>query len=151
MWPGPWHQKCALLTDGRFSGASHGIVIGHITPEAQTGGPIALVEDGDEVGLRVQLYDACMFADLRLLARCSTAGHGRFVCYAMHPRAPVLLSLYPAGPTARHVHMRSRETGITDVIAACSCYILPDPLTPRLCTVSLSPRQVSKLSLNTLY
>lgn len=37
----------ALLTDGRFSGGSHGFVIGHVTPEAFAGGPIALVEDGD--------------------------------------------------------------------------------------------------------
>ncbi|MDJ0496230.1 MAG: dihydroxy-acid dehydratase [Acidimicrobiia bacterium] len=37
----------ALITDGRFSGGSHGFIIGHITPEAQVGGPIALVEDGD--------------------------------------------------------------------------------------------------------
>ncbi|HEX2484204.1 MAG TPA: dihydroxy-acid dehydratase [Myxococcota bacterium] len=37
----------ALLTDGRFSGASHGFIIGHVTPEAQEGGPIALVLDGD--------------------------------------------------------------------------------------------------------
>jgi dihydroxy-acid dehydratase len=37
----------ALLTDGRFSGGSHGFIIGHVTPEAQEGGPIALVEDGD--------------------------------------------------------------------------------------------------------
>lgn len=39
----------ALLTDGRFSGGSHGFIIGHITPEAQVGGPIALVQDGDRV------------------------------------------------------------------------------------------------------
>lgn len=39
----------ALITDGRFSGGSHGFVVGHITPEAQQGGPIALVEDGDEI------------------------------------------------------------------------------------------------------
>jgi len=70
MWPGPCNQKCALLTDGRFSGASHGIVIGHITPEAQTGGPIALVEDGDEVGLRVQL---CMTHACLQIHGCSPA------------------------------------------------------------------------------
>ena len=35
--------QCALITDGRFSGASHGFVIGHVAPEAQDGGPIALV------------------------------------------------------------------------------------------------------------
>jgi len=39
----------ALLTDGRFSGGSHGFCIGHITPEAQVGGPIALIEDGDPI------------------------------------------------------------------------------------------------------
>jgi dihydroxy-acid dehydratase len=39
----------ALLTDGRFSGGSHGFIIGHVTPEAQEGGPIALVHDGDLV------------------------------------------------------------------------------------------------------
>ena len=40
-------EKVALLTDGRFSGGSHGLVVGHIAPEAQVGGPIALVEEGD--------------------------------------------------------------------------------------------------------
>ena len=39
----------ALLTDGRFSGGSHGFIIGHITPEAQDGGPLALVRDGDHI------------------------------------------------------------------------------------------------------
>jgi dihydroxy-acid dehydratase len=39
----------ALITDGRFSGGTHGFVVGHITPEAQTGGLIALLEDGDEI------------------------------------------------------------------------------------------------------
>lgn len=40
-------QDVALLTDGRFSGGSHGFIVGHITPEAQEGGPIAVVQDGD--------------------------------------------------------------------------------------------------------
>ena len=40
-------QDVALITDGRFSGGSHGFIIGHVTPEAQEGGPLALVEDGD--------------------------------------------------------------------------------------------------------
>ena len=42
-------QDVALLTDGRFSGGSHGFVIGHVTPEAHLGGPIALVQDGDTI------------------------------------------------------------------------------------------------------
>lgn len=37
-------KECALVTDGRFSGGSHGFVIGHVSPEAQVGGPIALVK-----------------------------------------------------------------------------------------------------------
>jgi dihydroxy-acid dehydratase len=44
----------ALLTDGRFSGGSHGFIVGHITPEAQEGGPLALVEDGDTITIDAQ-------------------------------------------------------------------------------------------------
>ena len=39
----------ALITDGRFSGGSHGFIIGHVTPEAQVGGPIGLLRDGDVI------------------------------------------------------------------------------------------------------
>lgn len=39
----------ALITDGRFSGGSHGFIIGHVVPEAQEGGPIGLIQDGDEI------------------------------------------------------------------------------------------------------
>lgn len=42
-------QDVALMTDGRFSGGSHGFIVGHITPEAQEGGPIALVQNGDKI------------------------------------------------------------------------------------------------------
>jgi dihydroxy-acid dehydratase len=42
-------QHVALLTDGRFSGGSHGFIVGHITPEAQDGGPIALLKNGDQI------------------------------------------------------------------------------------------------------
>ncbi|KAG6831921.1 hypothetical protein H0H92_006522 [Tricholoma furcatifolium] len=44
-------QDVACLTDGRFSGGSHGFVIGHVVPEAQVGGPIALVQDGDIISV----------------------------------------------------------------------------------------------------
>ena len=46
-------DKVALLTDGRFSGASRGPCIGHISPEAASGGPIALVEDGDKIKIDI--------------------------------------------------------------------------------------------------
>ncbi|KAJ6179773.1 hypothetical protein N7519_010234 [Penicillium mononematosum] len=62
-------QSCALITDGRFSGGSHGFLIGHIVPEAAVGGPIGLVNDGDIITidadkrlLDVELSDA-EFAD----------------------------------------------------------------------------------------
>jgi dihydroxy-acid dehydratase len=62
-------KDVALLTDGRFSGGSHGFIIGHITPEAQEGGPIGLVRDGDLITidaaactLSVEVSDAEMLA-----------------------------------------------------------------------------------------
>jgi dihydroxy-acid dehydratase len=44
-------DKVALLTDGRFSGGSHGFIVGHVCPEAQEGGPIALAQDGDRIAI----------------------------------------------------------------------------------------------------
>ena len=58
-------QDVALITDGRFSGGSHGFIIGHVSPEAQVGGPIGLLKDGDKIvidadkrTLSVELTDA---------------------------------------------------------------------------------------------
>ena len=42
-------SEVALITDGRFSGGSHGFVVGHLSPEAALGGPLALVKNGDEI------------------------------------------------------------------------------------------------------
>ena len=47
-------KSVALITDGRFSGGSHGFVVGHITPEAFEGGPIALIRNGDEITINAQ-------------------------------------------------------------------------------------------------
>ncbi len=44
-------SEVALITDGRFSGGSHGFVVGHVTPEAAVGGPLAMVEDGDQISI----------------------------------------------------------------------------------------------------
>ncbi len=58
----------ALLTDGRFSGGSHGFIVGHITPEAQVGGPLALVQDGDIVTIdadKLELSFAVSDAELK--------------------------------------------------------------------------------------
>lgn len=47
-------DECALITDGRFSGATHGPAIGHVAPEAAKGGPIGLVEDGDKIYINAE-------------------------------------------------------------------------------------------------
>ncbi|MGH8474859.1 MAG: dihydroxy-acid dehydratase [Methylococcales bacterium] len=47
-------SQVALITDGRFSGGTHGFVVGHITPEAYCGGPLAIVEDGDTITIDAQ-------------------------------------------------------------------------------------------------
>ena len=47
-------EDVALLTDGRFSGATHGLMAGHVAPEAARGGPICAVRDGDEITLDVE-------------------------------------------------------------------------------------------------
>ena len=47
-------QHVALITDGRFSGGSHGFIVGHITPEAQVGGPVALIRTGDRITIDAQ-------------------------------------------------------------------------------------------------
>ena len=54
----------ALVTDGRFSGATHGLMVGHVAPEAQVGGPIALLREGDRVRLDVRARRLDVDADL---------------------------------------------------------------------------------------
>jgi dihydroxy-acid dehydratase len=56
-------QEVALITDGRFSGGSHGFVIGHITPEAFEGGPIALLEDGDDIEIDAESQQISVLLD----------------------------------------------------------------------------------------
>lgn len=48
---GGGYHNVALITDGRYSGASHGFIIGHIVPEAADGGPIAIIEDNDIISI----------------------------------------------------------------------------------------------------
>ena len=50
-------QEVALITDGRFSGGSHGFCVGHVAPEAQLGGPIGLVKDGDMITIDAESLD----------------------------------------------------------------------------------------------
>ena len=50
-------KEVALITDGRFSGGTHGFVVGHVSPEAQIGGVIALIEDGDLITIDAKLNE----------------------------------------------------------------------------------------------
>ena len=53
----------ALITDGRFSGGSHGFVVGHVSPEAAVGGPIALIEDGDSIEIDAEARQLTLDVD----------------------------------------------------------------------------------------
>jgi dihydroxy-acid dehydratase len=57
-------DQVALVTDGRFSGATHGLMVGHVAPEAAVGGPIALLRDGDWITLDVEARRLDVLADL---------------------------------------------------------------------------------------
>ena len=59
----------ALITDGRFSGGSHGFVVGHVSPEAAVGGPIALIEDGDVITIDAEERRVDISVDAEELAR----------------------------------------------------------------------------------
>jgi len=62
-------KSVALITDGRFSGGSHGFVIGHITPEAFDGGTLALLEDGDLIEIDIQKHQINLLLDDDALAK----------------------------------------------------------------------------------
>ncbi len=60
-------KDVALITDGRFSGGSHGFVVGHITPEAANGGPIALIENGDRISIEAEKQSIELHVDAATL------------------------------------------------------------------------------------
>lgn len=66
-------KVCALITDGRFSGGSSGLSIGHISPEAASGGVIALVEDGDIIDIDIPRRSISLVVDDAVLAERTQA------------------------------------------------------------------------------
>jgi dihydroxy-acid dehydratase len=62
-------DSVSLLTDGRFSGGTHGLMIGHVAPEAALGGPIALVHEGDEIEIDVEAKRMDLLVDDEELTR----------------------------------------------------------------------------------
>jgi len=89
-------KDVALITDGRFSGGSHGFVVGHVTPEAAVGGPIAIVQDGDGITIDAEKKELSLNIsreelDMRLAAWAAPAAkenrgilakYARLVCSA---------------------------------------------------------------------
>jgi|TARA_B110000914_G_scaffold226478_1_gene251910 dihydroxy-acid dehydratase len=69
-------DKVALITDGRFSGGSHGFVVGHVSPEAALGGPLALVEDGDRITINAKTREI----DLHVLDAELDRRKAKWVC-----------------------------------------------------------------------
>ncbi len=61
--------KCALITDGRFSGGTSGLSIGHVSPEAASGGAIALIEDGDIININIPTRELSLQVDDATLAK----------------------------------------------------------------------------------
>jgi dihydroxy-acid dehydratase len=70
-------ESVALVTDGRFSGATRGFCIGHVGPEAADGGPIALIEDGDIIEIDAEIGTIELVVDPQVLADRKSRWHGR--------------------------------------------------------------------------
>ncbi|MBF0453513.1 MAG: dihydroxy-acid dehydratase [Magnetococcales bacterium] len=92
-------KACALITDGRFSGGTSGLSIGHISPEAAEGGAIALVEEGDIIeidipnrSLRVDLSDEVLAARQANISRYEPTGRNRVVSKALQAYAALTSS-----------------------------------------------------------
>ncbi len=62
-------ESTALITDGRFSGTNNGCFVGHISPEAAEGGPIALIEDGDEITIDIPNHEITLHVEEGILAK----------------------------------------------------------------------------------
>ena len=81
-------ESCALITDGRFSGATGGLSVGHISPEAASGGLIALVEEGDTIAFDIPARSIELQVDEDTLARRRTAMENREPGQVYQPSAP---------------------------------------------------------------
>ena len=93
----------ALITDGRFSGGTHGFVVGHITPEAYNGGPLAIVRDGDKITIDAEQRQLKLAISKAELKRRTTAWR--------QPKPN-----YTAGVLAKYAHLTSSASlgAVTD-------------------------------------
>ena len=104
--------KVALITDGRFSGATRGFCVGHIGPEAAVGGPIALIRDGDIINLDGDKGTLNVDCDA---GRIRTAGKG-LEAARKRIRVRLFVEIHPAGRTGprwrRHPSRRCGREGV---------------------------------------
>lgn len=93
-------KACALVTDGRFSGGTSGLSIGHASPEAASGGTIALVEDGDRIRIDIPNRSIELLVDEAELARRERALEGRYAPRNRDRKVSAALKAYAAMATS---------------------------------------------------
>ncbi|MEV5005540.1 dihydroxy-acid dehydratase [Streptomyces sp. NPDC093064] len=93
-------KSCALITDGRFSGGTSGLSIGHASPEAASGGTIALVEDGDRIRIDIPNRSIDLFVDDAELSRREQALNGAYVPKDRDRKVSAALRAYAAMATS---------------------------------------------------
>lgn len=93
-------KACALVTDGRFSGGTSGLSIGHASPEAASGGTIALVEDGDRIRIDIPNRSIELLVDEQELARREQALNGAYVPKNRDRKISTALRAYAAMATS---------------------------------------------------
>ena len=100
-------SSVGLITDGRFSGGTHGLVVGHVAPEAAVGGPLALVRDGDSITIDAKSHSLEIHVSSEELARRRKAWK------APEPR-------YTSGVLAKYRHLVSSSSlgAVTDLFPA---------------------------------
>ncbi|MFC8420611.1 dihydroxy-acid dehydratase [Streptomyces sp. NPDC057236] len=93
-------KACALITDGRFSGGTSGLSIGHASPEAASGGTIALVEDGDRIRIDIPNRSIELLVDEAELTRREEALNGRYAPKNRDRKVSAALKAYAAMATS---------------------------------------------------
>ena len=118
-------ESVGLITDGRFSGGTHGLVVGHVAPEAAVGGPMALVRDGDSITIDAESHSLEIHVSPEELARRRSAWKAPEA--ALHLRRPGQIS--PPGvqqqPRRRHGFVSRR------IVSSSSSRRVSGPIRPR--------------------
>jgi dihydroxy-acid dehydratase len=121
-------ESVALLTDGRFSGGTHGLMIGHVAPEAALGGPIGLVEEGDEIVIDVEARRLDLDVAEPILAERRAAWQApapRYLGGVMAKYAALVSSASEGAiTTGRRMGQALRQDGAVSVVVA-----EPSPIT----------------------